>query len=150
GVEAIVAALDSPNPGFKGTPLYNRIADAYRGGAGMLVAADFAGLNARQAEEQGFKYFVGEQKEVRNQMELRATLAFQGERTGIAAWLASPAPMGALDYVSPDATIVAGFVVKDPKAIIDQIVPLGERLLGPAPVAPENAAQIKEDLQASL
>jgi hypothetical protein len=149
GVNAMLAALDSPNPGFKGTPLYNRIADAYRGGTGMLVGADLAGMNAPQAEEQGIKYFIGEQKEVRKQMELRATLGYEGERTGIAAWLASPATMGSLDYISPDATIVAGFVVKDPKAIIDQIVPLGERLLGQAH-ALDNGAQIKEELLASL
>ena len=103
-VQALAASLDSPNPGFKGTPFYARIAEAYRGGAGMLLCADFARLPNDRLPAQGVRYFLAEQKEVRNQMELRATVAFQGERTGIAGWLASPASMGSLDYVTPEAT----------------------------------------------
>jgi hypothetical protein len=30
----------------------------------------------------------------------RAVLTFNGERRGIAAWLAAPAPMGALEYLA--------------------------------------------------
>ena len=38
------------------------------------------------------------------QMVASATLGFDGPRTGMAAWLAEPAPMGSLDYISPDAS----------------------------------------------
>ena len=57
-------------------------------------------------------------------MEARAALGFDGPRTGIAAWLADPSPMGTLDYVSPEATIVTAFVVKSPTAIVDGLVGL--------------------------
>jgi ferric-dicitrate binding protein FerR (iron transport regulator) len=146
GVKTAAAALDNPNPGFKGTPFYGRIAEAYRGGAGLLLCAD---LTRTTDGPEGMSYFIGEQKEVRNQMEMRATLGFSGERQGIAGWLAAPATMGSLDYISPDAALVAGFVVKDPKAILDQIVPVGERMLGPAQ-PPQNGAALKADIIAAL
>ena len=76
----------------------------------------------------GVRYFIAEEKEVNHQMEARATLGFDGPRTGIAAWLADPAPMGSLDYVSPDATFVAAFVVKNPGAIVDQVQQLVDQL----------------------
>jgi hypothetical protein len=148
-VKTVAAALDSPNPGFKGTTLHGRVAETYRGGAGFLLAADLTRVNDAPGSAEGVGFFLAEQKEVRNQMEMRATIGFKGERPGVAGWLASPAPMGSLEYISPDATVVAAFVVKDPKAIIEQLIPIGERLLGPGQ-APENSAALKQDLLAAL
>jgi hypothetical protein len=146
-VESMLAAVEQNSGGFKGTPLYARIAEAYRNGAGMLVAADVSQLP--QAGGHGVRFFMAEQKEVRNQMEMRATAAFTGQQTGFVSWLAEPASMGSLDYVSPDAQFVTGFVVKQPAAIIDQLVPVGERLIGSAN-APENGAELRNDIAASL
>lgn len=69
----------------------------------------------------GARYFIAEQKEVNHQMEMRAVVGFDGPRTGMAAWLADPSPMGALDYVSPDATVVTAFVVKNSAVIVDEV-----------------------------
>jgi ferric-dicitrate binding protein FerR (iron transport regulator) len=148
-VETVAAALDNPTAGFKGAPFHARIAEAYRGGAGVLLAADFTRIGSGPLSSQGVKYFLGEQKEVRNQMEMRATLGFDGEPKGIAGWLAAPGPMGSLDYISPEASILAGFVVKDPKAIIEQLIPVGQGLLGRGETL-ENAAALKADLIAAL
>ncbi|HYH46866.1 MAG TPA: hypothetical protein VEG34_14370, partial [Thermoanaerobaculia bacterium] len=52
----------------------------------------------------------------------RAVVAFDQARRGIAAWLADPAPMGALDFVSTEATLAAGFVVKDPAKLLDDLI----------------------------
>ena len=41
----------------------------------------------------------------------------------MAAWLAEPAPIGALDYVSPEATIVTAFAAKDAIAVFDEMLP---------------------------
>jgi hypothetical protein len=146
-VAELAKSLDTPAEGFKGTPFYARIAEAYRNGAGMLLAADVARMNAPQA--QGVRYFMAEQKEVRNQMELRATVAFAGERPGVAGWLAEPAAMASLDYVSPEATFAAGFVVKDPKAIVDQVSGVGSQLIGKSQ-APANGQALASELAASL
>jgi hypothetical protein len=119
-VATLTSALESGSGGFAGTPFYSRIEESYRNGAGILVAADLAAIGTARSIG-GVRYFIGEEKQVNGQMEARAAIGFDGPRTGIASWLAPPAPMGSLDYVSPDATIVTGFVVKNPAAIFDEI-----------------------------
>jgi ferric-dicitrate binding protein FerR (iron transport regulator) len=115
--EALATALDGS---FQRTPFYARINEAYRQGAGLLLCADLARL-APQRTPAGIRYLVAEQKEIGHQMETRAAIGFDGPRTGVAAWLAAPSPMGALDYVSPDATFVMAFAVTSPAAIFEQI-----------------------------
>ena len=125
-VAAFAPALDAPSGGFKNTPFYTRIDESYRNGAGILLAGDLVALGAQHAGSLagGARYFIAEQKEVNNQMEARAAIGFDGPRTGMAAWLAEPSPMGTLEYVSPEATIVTAFVVKSPTAIVDGLVNL--------------------------
>jgi hypothetical protein len=152
-VSAMVATIDSPAGGFQGTPFYARIAEAYKDGAGILVGADFG--QQKEGPIPGARYFLGEQKEMNHQMEMRATLGFAGQRTGIAAWLADPAPMGSLDYVSPEATLVTGFVVKDPGVIVDQLLGVYQRSETAAHQTLADARQdtgqdIRHDLAASL
>jgi ferric-dicitrate binding protein FerR (iron transport regulator) len=156
-VAAFAAALDS---GFQNTGLYARIAQRYGEGAGLLLCADLARLGPEgapppQQQPNGVRYIIAEQKEVNHQMEARATVGFDGPRTGIAAWLADPSPMGALDYVSPEATLVAAFVVKNPAAIVDETLALQQRSPAAADKALADARQqagfdVRSDLAASL
>src|SRR5208283_4423986 len=88
-------------------------------------------------------------------MEARATVGFDGPRTGIAAWLADPSPMGTLDFVSPEATLVTAFVVKNPVAIVDETLALQQRSPAAADKALADARQqtgfdVRSDLAASL
>jgi hypothetical protein len=151
-VEAFAASLDS---GFQNTGLYARIAQRYGEGAGLLLCADLARLPAPPPQLSGVRYIIAEQKEVNHQMEASATVGFDGPRTGIAAWLAEPSPMGALDYVSPDATLVTAFVVKNPAAIVDETLALEQRSPAAADKALADARQqagfdVRSDLAASL
>ncbi len=125
-VDAFAPSIDSAVGGFQNTPFYARINDSYRNGVGLLLSADLAGLRPNQAlaAAGGARYFIAEEKEVNHQMEARAALGFDGPRTGIASWLADPSPMGSLDYVSPEATIVTAFVAKSSTAIVDGLVGL--------------------------
>jgi ferric-dicitrate binding protein FerR (iron transport regulator) len=150
-VAAFAAALDS---GFRNTGLYARIAQRYGEGAGLLLCADLARLPA-PPQLAGVRYIIAEQKEVNHQMEASATLGFDGPRTGIAAWLAEPSPMGALDYVSPDATVATAFVVKNPAAIVDETLALAQRSPAAAAKVLADARQqagfdVRGDLAASL
>ncbi len=138
-VESLAAALDSASGSFRGTPFYERIASAYHEGAGLLLCADLTRMHPN-SETNSLRYFVAEQKDVEGQMETRAAMDFSGPRTGIAAWLDEPSPMGSLDYFSPDATLVAAFVVKSPVAIIDEVAGLQQR-------SPAAARQALDELQ---
>jgi len=115
--EAMAAALDSS---FQKTPFYARITQAYRQGAGLLLCADLARV-APQTTLSGMRYLIAEQKETGQHIETRATIGFDGPRTGVTAWLAAPSPIGALDYVSPEATFVMAFAITSPAAILEQV-----------------------------
>ena len=82
-------------------------------------------------------------------------IGFEGQRTGMAAWLADPAPMGSLDYVSPEATFVTAFVVKNPVVIVDELLVTYRRSATAAQEALATAQQqtgidVRNDLAASL
>lgn len=146
-VDTLLASLDTTSAGFQATPLYTRIAEAYRQGAGLLFAANLAGTE--QASQHGIQYIVAGEKEIDQHMEMRATLGVTGQASGIVQWLAPPAPMGSLDYVSPEATFVAGFVVREPSAIVDQVRSVG-RMFGGQSSTPSQPAAVYQQLAATL
>jgi hypothetical protein len=126
--------------GFASTPFYARVADVYREGAGLVVAADLEKIIAHtrglrriavgdrheQALNQlgvfNLKSFVLDQKDTDGKTHTRAVLSFNQADHGITTWLAQPAPMGSLEFISPDANLVAGFVVKNPTALVDDLL----------------------------
>jgi hypothetical protein len=100
-------------------------------------------------------YMVFQDRRVNGDPEVRATVGFNGARTGLASWLAPPAPMGSLDYISPDATFMAAFVVKSPAAIIDETVALRMRsqanvTAGLAELQRQTGIDVRNDLAACL
>jgi hypothetical protein len=143
-VQQLSGVLDSPNGAIQSTDFYRRVEDAYHQGAGFLVAVaqtsrsahpEAAGPLSTNAES-----LIFNETQINGAMEARVSLDFNGPRTGIAAWLASPAPMGSLDYVSPDATAAAAAVVPDGGAIVDQL-----KL-----IAPKELGAVREALAGSL
>ena len=126
---------------FRATPFYSRIAQVYQQGAGLLVAANLEkvvastkadrskGPNAEQQEEAlnqlgilSVKYFVLDQKDTNGKTHTQASLSFNDVQRGIPSWLAEPGPMGSLEYISHDANVVAGFVVKQPVTLVDDLL----------------------------
>jgi hypothetical protein len=126
--------------GFSSTPLYSRIAGVYSEGAGIVLAADLEKIIAHtrgvrrlavgdqheQALNQlgvfNMKSFVLDQKDTDGKTHTRAVLAYNKADHGITSWLAEPAAMGSLEYISPDANLVAGFVIKNPTAVVDDLL----------------------------
>jgi hypothetical protein len=51
-----------------------------------------------------------------------AVLEFDGPRRGMAAWLAEPAPMGSLDFISPEASLAGAVVTKDAIELLDDLL----------------------------
>lgn len=126
---------------FTGTAFHNRIAQVYQEGAGLVVAANLErliekkkpemmkGAGAEQRESAlkqlgilNLKYFVLDQTTAEGKTHTQATVSFSEAQRGIPSWLADPGPMGSLEYISPDANVVAGFVVRDPVKLVDDLL----------------------------
>ena len=127
---------------FKNSPFYASIASIYREGAGLIVAADLEKIVTHAVKEEtkkidggeqrvegykklgllDLKYFIVEQKEKAGKTQSRAVLTFTQSRRGVASWLAAPGPMGTLKFISPDANVTAAFVVKEPTALVDDLL----------------------------
>ena len=125
--------------GFALTDFGQRIASEYSSGAGLLIAADLAQMarnhevEMRADRHEGFlessgfanaRYLVVERKDIGSKASNTAELSFNGGRTGIASWLAAPAPIGALDFITPNAAAVGAIVSKSPALMLDDIVQL--------------------------
>jgi hypothetical protein len=141
-LQSVATAIGNGNmSSFTSTPFRNRIAQVYQEGAGLVVAANLEKVvastkterskNADAAKQESalnqlgllsVKYFVLDQKDSNGKTHTQASLSFNDAQHGIPSWLAAPGPMGSLDYISPDANVVAGFVVKNPVALVDDLL----------------------------
>ncbi len=118
---------------FTTTPFYSQINGLYREGAGLVIAADLERMVAQSlrkdleksaAQQLGvtdLRYFIVEVKEKDGKPFNRASVSFRENQHGVGSWLAQPGPMGALEFISPDANVVAAFVVKEPAGLVDDL-----------------------------
>jgi hypothetical protein len=132
-VQQMSAQLDSGTTLFAATDFGRRIANVYSKGAETLVAANIGQIlkisqtqkeDTKALQNSGFndiKYLIATRGEASSQGDNRITLEFNGQRHGIASWLAAPAPMGSLDYVSANAGAAVSFVAKQPALMLDDL-----------------------------
>lgn len=116
---------------FSETALYQQVAHSYEQGAGWLLYVDMEQIVAQHVQDNSGKplppgladtrYLMMERREVGGKTENRAALTFGSERKGVAAWLAAPAPMGALEFISPDASMVNAAVTRNPRNILEEV-----------------------------
>ncbi|HLW84564.1 MAG TPA: FecR domain-containing protein [Candidatus Sulfotelmatobacter sp.] len=116
---------------FSETPLYQQVAHSYQQGAGWLFCADMEQIVAQHVQDGSnqqlppgigdVRYLMMERREVGSKTENRAALTFASERRGVASWLAAPASMGALEFISPNASMVNAVVIKNPRSIMEEL-----------------------------
>ena len=116
---------------FAETPLYQQVSRSYQQGAGWLFCADMEQFVAPNVQDGSgrqlppglgdVRYLMMERREVAGKTENRAALTFASERHGVASWLAAPASMGALEFISPNASVVNSFVIKNPSIILTEL-----------------------------
>ena len=162
------AALAAPTA-FRGGTFHARLADAYRGGVDLLAGVDLAGLLSKAASkaEAGegealrrsglldAEHLIVAQRSSGESSTGRAALTFGAERRGLAAWLAAPAPMGALSFVSSGASGAIAAVTREPALLVDDLFAV---LSAGQPDFPAKLAeaegklgfQLKDDLAAAL
>jgi FecR protein/Putative zinc-finger len=132
-VQQMSAQLDAGATQFAATDFGQRILNVYSQGTETVVAANLGQiLNASHSQQQeskalqnsGFndiKYLIATRGETSNHGDNRITVEFSGPRHGIASWLAAPAPVGSLDYVSANAGAAFSFVAKQPALMFDDL-----------------------------
>jgi ferric-dicitrate binding protein FerR (iron transport regulator) len=89
------------------------IAQRYQQGVGWLIAIDVADMPTVPIDRPGrtmldakaMKYLFFEQRTAQGVEENRATLAFNGARTGFASWIAASGAGGAAEYITSDAVL---------------------------------------------
>lgn len=130
----------TPNSGatsFADTSFHDRIQQSYQTGAAYLFCADLSQMAPRNGSSHqratlrgtglnGVQYLILERKEVSGQTKNQATFTFNGNRQGLASWLAAPGPMSTLDFVSPEASLATSFVIQNPGALLTQLLAQAE------------------------
>jgi hypothetical protein len=168
-VRAVHQRIKAGASGFESTPFGEKVLEAYSRGAGFLVAANLGammtpdrsqarGRDRATLERTGFtraQYLIVERREVNGQPDNHAVLTFNGERQGIASWLAAPAPMGALNFVSSDASLVIAGVSKTPAQMFDDVMQIVATANGHMPedlarFESESGIQLRDDLAATV
>jgi FecR protein/Putative zinc-finger len=132
-VQQMSAQLDAGATQFAATDFGQRILNVYSQGTETLVAANLGQiLNSTHSQQNesntlqnsGFndiKYLIATRGQGSSQADNRITLEFNSQRRGIASWLAAPAPVGSLDYVSANAGAAVSFVGKQPALMLDDL-----------------------------
>jgi hypothetical protein len=130
-VRGVAASLSAGGPSpFAKAAFHDRIAQTYKDGVAWLVSADLHSVIGRAKaqhppaveDRSGFsdaQYLIVQRKDVAGQTENRAVVTFTQERRGVASWLAAPAPIRALDFISADASVAGAAVIKNPAALLD-------------------------------
>ncbi len=117
---------------FASTPFYQQIVRSYQQGAEWLFSADMEQIVTQNVQSGSgthelppgigdVRYLTMEHREVGGKSESHADLLFASERQGVASWLAAPASMGSLEFVSPDASMVTSAVIKNPRSIMEEV-----------------------------
>jgi hypothetical protein len=161
--------LNAGASGFTSGDFGKQIAAAYTRGAGIILAADLQemmanvpahvrvrpGSNAmvQNSGMEELRYLIAEHRETNGMPQNHLNLQFSGTRERVASWLASPAPIGSLDFVTPNASAAVAVLSKDPKAIADDIIAMTTQATGESGLDEADAKlqiNIRDDLMANL
>lgn len=153
--------LDGGPGTFAASVMGKRLMQAYQSGTGTILGADLQNLltlvpqNPPQArtmlEKSGFsdmKYAVMDSKLAGKNATTQMELVFNGPRRSIASWIAAPAPLGSLGFMSPTSYVAEAFRLKPLAQIFDDIV----ELAGPNATAmlPQMEANFNVNLKQDL
>lgn len=120
---------------FARSPFAATILESYRKGAGWIFAADLEQIVAKSVPNNvpaaslvdlnQLKHVMVERRDFSGsygagRSDTRASLTFNSTRRGVASWLAAPAPISSLDFVSPDAAFAFAAVTKSGRAMAEE------------------------------
>jgi hypothetical protein len=121
---------------FAMTALGQRVAAAYEKGISLFVAADLETLRDANRStskanpaandvpiepERALRFIELDHEDDRGRTVNSGVFTFGDQERGAAAWLKDPAPMGSLHFMTPEASAVAAFMVRDPATVFGEI-----------------------------
>jgi hypothetical protein len=161
-LKQINAQLDGGGSGFATSGFGQQILAAYGRGAGIILAADLqamvknTGMRMSQGKANhnvledsglnGLQYLIAEHREANGMPANHLSVQFAGTRQRLASWLASPAPIGSLNFVSPSASIAVATLTKQPADIADDLMAMASGASG----KPVDWSEIDAKLQINL
>ena len=131
----VIGENASVSGGFDSTSLAATVKKSYAKGAGWILAVDLEQIFAQSVSKTSMtndrkainlsganqlRHLMVERRDVSGRADTRASVSFSAPRTGIASWLAAPAPMPSLDYISPEATFAMSAVTKDASQMAEE------------------------------
>jgi hypothetical protein len=124
---------------FSATPLGAQLLASYQNGAGLLLAANMEQIVTQNVPTavvsnptapnpativgvDNLRFVVAESKTSAASPLNTASFTFSSARHGLASWLATPGPMGSLDFISPQASFATAFVTRDPHQLLSELL----------------------------
>jgi hypothetical protein len=136
------------------------IAAHYRDGVGVLFASDASsvapkGPLAGVLGTDKLKFVFFEQRQAQGSDEVDASLTFDGPRTGVASWLASPAVAGSAEYVTAGAVGAVSACTRNPRQAFDELLTLAGQVnpklgQGLADLEAKTGIRVSDDVVAAL
>lgn len=162
--------LNAGASGFANADFGKQLQAAYGRGAGIILGANLhAILQSKAAQSvkrprqqqmmagsglEDVQYLIAEHREVNGAPANHLDVQFSGTRQRIASWLASPAPIGSLDFVSQNAALAVGTLTKDPALIADDLMAMASQENGGAgnwnQIDSQLRIDVRNDLMANL
>ena len=120
---------------FVGTPFHQAIAEHYAQGTSVLAGFDLetvfgermassSASDQRAAKVFGMdnvRHLTFERAGYESRRYHQVAMTFEDSRQGVSSWLAEPAPMGSLEFISPDAKLFTAMVIKNPALMLDDV-----------------------------
>lgn len=129
--QAVARVKQGSSGSFATSAFHDQIAQAYQQGAEWLFCADMEQIVVNNVHEESgnhlppgienVRYLTMQHREVGGKSESQAALSFASDRQGVASWLAAPASIRSLEFVSPEASMVTSAVIKNPKDILTDL-----------------------------
>lgn len=122
--------VENQGSDFMDSELHGLLASSYELGTQMLGAVsiqdlllpiDESGQELEAAGMHNAQYLVAQHQQQSGDTTISADLYFSSPTTGAMAWLATPAPMGSLEFFSADTSLAAAMLLRQPISILDEL-----------------------------
>lgn len=132
-LQAMQVSLENQASDFVGSELHGLLQSSYNEGTEILGAVDIPRLVApldvpadglKEVGLANAEYLVAQHQQSDGWTNITADLYFAGVTEGAMSWIATPGPMGSLEFFSVDTTIAAAFLLREPISILDEFDPI--------------------------